>query len=222
MLDLCTSWLNCWHASTRGLSPGRRLQFRHSSTLCGAPRYSVTYFCDRGQPTHISNLRLWLTWIHRRVNLFSLTEQITNFETSLQKLFHMPEMNKIMFECNLMGGGNWQTGETSVSTSSLVTHLAKDKTLHPISTRSCLHTVLSYCILHLIPLLVQGTNRYYHQYLYILDDGPSTLPNITKSEMFLSDDYYSNGTQSMEEPSRLLIDCWTVPYYFLWHSNESW
>jgi hypothetical protein len=39
--------------------------------------------------------------------------------------------------------------------------------------------------LHLLSLLVEETNRYYQQYLVVLDDGPSPLPDVTESEMFL-------------------------------------
>jgi hypothetical protein len=37
-----------------------------------------------------------------------------------------------------------------------------------------------------IALLVEETNRYYYQYLDTLDDGPSPLPDVTESEMFLA------------------------------------
>jgi hypothetical protein len=37
----------------------------------------------------------------------------------------------------------------------------------------------------IIHLLVVETNRYYHQYLGRLDDGPSPVPDVTDSEMFL-------------------------------------
>jgi hypothetical protein len=37
----------------------------------------------------------------------------------------------------------------------------------------------------MLSLLVEETNRYYKQYLDVLDDGPSPLPDVTESEMFL-------------------------------------
>jgi hypothetical protein len=37
----------------------------------------------------------------------------------------------------------------------------------------------------IIHLLVGETNQYYHQYLDKLEDGPSRLPDVTDSEMFL-------------------------------------
>jgi hypothetical protein len=37
----------------------------------------------------------------------------------------------------------------------------------------------------MLSLLVEETNRYYQQYLEVLDDGPSPLPDVTESEMFL-------------------------------------
>jgi hypothetical protein len=36
-----------------------------------------------------------------------------------------------------------------------------------------------------IGLLVVETNRYYHQYLDTIDQGPSPLPDISEAEMFL-------------------------------------
>lgn len=48
-------------------------------------------------------------------------------------------------------------------------HLAKDKTWHPISTRTWLHAAFLCCILHLLSLPAQEANRYYHQYLNTLD-----------------------------------------------------
>jgi hypothetical protein len=37
----------------------------------------------------------------------------------------------------------------------------------------------------MLSLLVEETNRYYQQYLDVLDDGPSPLHDVTESEMFL-------------------------------------
>jgi hypothetical protein len=37
----------------------------------------------------------------------------------------------------------------------------------------------------IIRLLVEETNRYYHQHLDRLEDGPSPRPDVTDSEMFL-------------------------------------
>jgi hypothetical protein len=37
----------------------------------------------------------------------------------------------------------------------------------------------------IIHLLVEETNRYYHQYLYSLEDGPSHLPDVIDSETLL-------------------------------------
>jgi hypothetical protein len=71
-------------------------------------------------------------------------------------------------------------------------------------------------------LLVEETNRYYHQYLDTLDDWPSPLLDVTESEMFVSGDYCSNGTWLMRQPGGLLFNNWTVPYTFLWHNNETW
>jgi hypothetical protein len=38
----------------------------------------------------------------------------------------------------------------------------------------------------IIHLLVEEANRYYDQYLDSLEDGPSPLPDVTNSKMFLS------------------------------------
>ena len=37
----------------------------------------------------------------------------------------------------------------------------------------------------IITLLVVETNRYYHDYIDRLDDGPSPEPDVTEAEMFL-------------------------------------
>ncbi|PNF17185.1 hypothetical protein B7P43_G06584 [Cryptotermes secundus] len=55
-------------------------------------------------------------------------------------------------------------------------HVNKD------STPLCVFLLFFREIIH---LLVEETNRYYHQYLDSLEDGPSPLPDITDSEMFL-------------------------------------
>jgi hypothetical protein len=71
-----------------------------------------------------------------------------------------------------------------VPSGSLVTHLEKDRTWHPIS-RTQLHTAFLCCTLHLLSLLVEETNRYYHQYLDTLHNGPSPQPDITETKIFL-------------------------------------
>jgi hypothetical protein len=50
----------------------------------------------------------------------------------------------------------------------------------------------------------------------------SPLTDVTESEMFVSGAYYSNGTWRTGQPSRLLVDYWTVLYTFLRHNNETW
>jgi hypothetical protein len=55
-------------------------------------------------------------------------------------------------------------------------HVNKD------STPLCVFMLFFSEIIH---LLVEETNRYYHQYLDSLEDGPSPLPDVTNSEMFL-------------------------------------
>jgi hypothetical protein len=50
------------------------------------------------------------------------------------------------------------------------------------STPFCVFMLLFTRIIH---LLVEETNRYYHQYLDSLEEGPSPLPDVTDSEMFL-------------------------------------
>jgi hypothetical protein len=47
---------------------------------------------------------------------------------------------------------NWLTGQTWVSISSLLTHLPKHRTWHPISTRTSLHSLFACCILCLSSL----------------------------------------------------------------------
>jgi hypothetical protein len=45
-----------------------------------------------------------------------------------------------------------QLSQTRMFISSLVTHLVRARTWHALTTRAEVHTVLSFCILHLIPL----------------------------------------------------------------------
>jgi hypothetical protein len=68
------------------------------------------------------------------------------------------------------------TGDTYGKTQNNSTPYQQE--LDPIAVFSC-------CILHMLSLLVEKTNRYYHQYLDTLDDGPSPLTDVTESEMFL-------------------------------------
>jgi hypothetical protein len=55
-------------------------------------------------------------------------------------------------------------------------HVSKD------STPLCVFMLFFRGIIH---LLVEKTNRYYHQYLDSFEDGPSPIPNVTDSKMFL-------------------------------------
>jgi hypothetical protein len=49
------------------------------------------------------------------------------------------------------------------------------------------HLALSFCILHKLSLLVVETNRYYHNYIDRLDDGPSPEPDVTEAKsLFLT------------------------------------
>jgi hypothetical protein len=43
-------------------------------------------------------------------------------------------------------------------------------------------------------LLIVETNRYYHDHLDRLDEGPSPLPDVTEAKMLVSCNNNSNGT----------------------------
>jgi hypothetical protein len=62
-----------------------------------------------------------------------------------------------------------------------------------------------------ITLLVEKTNSYYRQYLDTLDDGPSPLPDVTETEMFVSGDYCSNMTTYGDS----LVDYWSAIEQFI-------
>jgi hypothetical protein len=63
-----------------------------------------------------------------------------------------------------------------------------------------------------ITLLVKETNRYYHQYLDTLNDGPSPLPDITESEMFL---FLAIIIQMRHDIWDSLADYWSTIEQFL-------
>jgi hypothetical protein len=64
--------------------------------------------------------------------------------------------------------------------------VAKDRIMAPhINKNSTPCSILMLYFAYVITLLVEETNKYYQQYLDILDDGPSPLPDVTESEMFL-------------------------------------
>jgi hypothetical protein len=47
-----------------------------------------------------------------------------------------------------------------------------------------LHLVFLLYFAEIITLLVEETNRYYHDHHDKLDEGPSPLPDVTEAEMF--------------------------------------
>lgn len=59
-------------------------------------------------------------------------------------------------------------------------------------------------------LLVEETNRYYSRFLDSLDDGPSPLPDVTDSEMFLF--LRIQMGHAVEDRPR---DCWSTAEQFL-------
>jgi hypothetical protein len=59
-----------------------------------------------------------------------------------------------------------------------------------LNSIQCFHVVFVSAII----LLAEETNRYHHQYLNTLDNGPSPLSDVTETEMFVSGDYCSNVT----------------------------
>jgi hypothetical protein len=68
------------------------------------------------------------------------------------------------------------TGDTPGKRQNVAPHINEDSTPY---------SVFMLYFASVITLLVEETNRYYHQYLDSLDDGPSPQPDVTESEMFL-------------------------------------
>jgi hypothetical protein len=64
---------------------------------------------------------------------------------------------------------------------------------------------------HVITLLVEETNRYYHQYLSTLDDGPSPQPDVTESEIFL---FQAISVQMGHDIRDSLADYWSMTEQF--------
>jgi hypothetical protein len=68
------------------------------------------------------------------------------------------------------------TGDTPGTRQNLALHFNKDPAPY---------SVFMLYFASVITLVVEETNRYYHQYLDTLDGGPSPLPDVTESELFL-------------------------------------
>jgi hypothetical protein len=62
--------------------------------------------------------------------------------------------------------------------------MAKHKSITPHTQKLDYSAFILYFAV-VVTLPMQENNRYYQQYLDMLDDGISPVPNISKSEMFL-------------------------------------
>jgi hypothetical protein len=82
-------------------------------------------------------------------------------------------------------------------------HVSKD------STPLCMFMLFFRGIIH---LLVEETNRYYHQYLDSLEDGPSPIPDVTDSKTFL---FTGVIIQMGHDIRNRLRDYWTTAEQFL-------
>jgi hypothetical protein len=65
---------------------------------------------------------------------------------------------------------------------------------------------------HVEFLLVEETNRYYHQYLNSLEDGPSPLPDVTNFKIFI---FLGIINQMGHDIRGRLRDYWTTAEQFL-------
>jgi hypothetical protein len=68
------------------------------------------------------------------------------------------------------------TGDTPGRRQNMAPHINKD---------SIPYSIFMLYFASVIILMVEETNRYYHQYLDSLDNGPSPQPDVTETEMFL-------------------------------------
>src|SRR5215510_7965629 len=73
----------------------------------------------------------------------------------------------------------------------------------------------------IITLLVVETNRYYHDYIDGLDDGPSPDPDVTEAEMFVSGIDNTDGTWRKRQTDRLLVNIGSDTHTFLQHYDET-
>jgi hypothetical protein len=90
--------------------------------------------------------------------------------------------------------------QTEVSINSLVAHQAKDSVASHFNT-----------IQHFITVLVEETNKYYHQYLDTLDDRPSPLPYVTERNISIVAVIVQMGHDIRDS----LVDCWLMIEQFL-------
>jgi len=68
---------------------------------------------------------------------------------------------------------------------------------------------------------VVETNRYYHDYIDRLDDGPSPEPDVTEAEMFVFGIDNTDGTWRKRQGNRLLGNIRPAIHKFLRHYYEA-
>ena len=76
--------------------------------------------------------------------------------------------------------------------------------LHINDSSSPLSVFLLY-FAEIITLLVVESNRYYHDHLDRLEEGPSPQPDVTEAEMLVSCTDNTNGTLHTRQTDRLLV-----------------
>ena len=72
----------------------------------------------------------------------------------------------------------------------------------------------------IISLLVVETNRYYHDYIDRLDDGPSPEPDVNEAEIFVFGINNTDGTWRKRQGNRLLGNIGPAIHTFLQHYDE--
>jgi len=73
----------------------------------------------------------------------------------------------------------------------------------------------------IIRLLVVETNRYYHDHLERLDEGPLPLPDVTEAKMLASCNNNTNGTLHTGQTDKLLVKGLQLPLNFLRQHYET-
>jgi len=79
------------------------------------------------------------------------------------------------------------------------------------------HSVFLLYFAEIITLLVVETNRYYHDHLDRLDEGPSPQPDVTEAEMLV----LLAVTIQMGQTHRLLVKVLQFPHTLLWQHYET-
>jgi hypothetical protein len=109
-------------------------------------------------------------------------------------------------------GDNGQMGQTSVHQFTGDTPGKRQNVAPHFNQDMTPYSIFMLYFASVITLLAEETNRYYHQYLDTLDDGPSPLPDVNESEIFL---FLAIIVQMGHDLRDSLTDFWSTIEQFL-------